>query len=93
MTRKLGDQVAGRMKDLLFEIWSSDSLADLSRVPGARPHPLKGERSGQFAVDVTRSVRIVFEPDHDPLPSLPDGGIDRSKITRIRILFVGDYHE
>lgn len=54
---------------------------------------LKGDRAGQIAVDVTRSVRIVFQPDHNPVPLTADGGIDRSRVTAITVVFVGDYHE
>jgi len=93
MVRHFGDQVALRLQDRLLDLLAADSLADLSMIPGARPHPLTGERDGQFAVDVTRSVRIVCEPNHDALPALADGGIDRSKVTAITIVFVGDYHE
>jgi proteic killer suppression protein len=37
--------------------------------------------------------RLVFEPDHDPIPTLEDGGIDQSAVTRIKILEVVDYHD
>ena len=37
--------------------------------------------------------RIVFVPDHDPLPrKRDDAGIDLSKVTKIKITWIGDYH-
>jgi len=37
------------------------------------------------------SYRLVFVPD-DPIPTLADGGIDRSLVTKISITEVVDYH-
>lgn len=93
MTRHFGGQVAGRLERRLADLAAAESLSALSLVPGARPHMLKGDRSEQIAVDVTRSVRIVFEPDHDPVPRSRDGGLNRSRVTAITVVFVGDYHE
>lgn len=36
--------------------------------------------------------RLVFTPDHDPVPLLDDGGIDRASVTAIRIEEIVDYH-
>ncbi len=93
MVRKLGDKVATSLQDRLTDLQAVACLADLSAISGVRPHELKGDRAGQIAVDVTRSVRIVFEPDHEPIQLLPDGGIDRVRVTAITIVYVGDYHE
>lgn len=70
---------------------SAGTLADLTHTPG-RLHPLKGDRAGQFALDLWGSFRLVFEPANVPLPKLPDGGLDRTRVTKIRILEVVDYH-
>lgn len=60
-------------------------------VPG-NCHALTGDRKGHFAMNLDGGLRLVFEPDHDPLPSLPDGGLDRKDVTRIRVLEVVNYH-
>lgn len=60
-------------------------------VPG-RCHPLSSDRKGQFAIYLWGSYRLVFVPDHDPIPTLPDGGLDRTKVTQISIKEVVDYH-
>jgi proteic killer suppression protein len=31
-------------------------------------------------------------PDHDPVPRLPDGGVDEAAVTKIRFIEVTDYH-
>lgn len=47
---------------------------------------------GQFAVDLDRGRRLVFEPANRPVPHRDDGGIDWTKGTVVRIVFIGDYH-
>ena len=57
-----------------------------------RIHFLKGDRKGKFAMDMMQPHRLVFMPNHDPLPLKADGGFDLSKIIAIHITEVVDYH-
>jgi proteic killer suppression protein len=66
-------------------------LEDMDRAPG-RCHALRGDRSGQFALDLWGPYRLVFEPT-DPIPRLADGGIDRRAVTKIRIVEIVNYHD
>ncbi|WP_319559004.1 type II toxin-antitoxin system RelE/ParE family toxin [Marispirochaeta sp.] len=71
------------------------SAPTLSTVPTKKPdrcHPLKGDRKGEYAVDLNHPFRLVFEPAGDPLPVKGDGSTDVSAVTVIRILRVEDYH-
>ena len=71
------------------------NASTLSKVPTTRPerrHQLKGDRKEQFAVDLVHPFRLVFEPNHVPLPRKQDGGIDLEQVTAIKILEVVDYH-
>ena len=68
----------------------------LAEVPTMRPdrcHAMKGDRKGQYAVDLVHPFRLAFAPDHDPLPRRADGGIDLTAVTAIVILEVVDYHD
>lgn len=76
----------------LAELAAAESLAVIATLPPARLHPLAGNREGQFAVDVQHPFRLVFEPHLDEVPRLPEGGVDKGKVTAIRILAVEDYH-
>jgi proteic killer suppression protein len=58
-----------------------------------RPHPLKGDRDGQFALDLVHPQRLLFEPANETIPRLEDGGIDWSQVTQICIIWIGDYHD
>ncbi|MFZ5866218.1 MAG: type II toxin-antitoxin system RelE/ParE family toxin [Thermodesulfobacteriota bacterium] len=71
---------------------AAPNLAQVDARPPTRRHELKGNRKGQFAVDLTGNYRLVFEPSHDPLPRKADGGLDLERITAITILSVEDYH-
>jgi toxin HigB-1 len=85
---------AGNYRKVLIRVallMSADSLADLEQAPG-RCHPLTSNRAGQFALDLWGSRRLVFEPANEPLPELPDGGLDRTRVTKVRVLEVVDYH-
>jgi plasmid maintenance system killer protein len=83
---------AKRVKQRLDEMEASPNLAVLQQIPAANCHPLKGDRQGEWAVDVSGNHRIVFEPDHDSVPKKENGEIETIKITDIKILKTTDYH-
>ena len=75
----------------LASLRAAPTLRDMDGVPGRCP-PLGADRRGQFAVSLWGSYRLIFVPDHDPVPSLPDGGINPALVTGISITEVVDYH-
>jgi proteic killer suppression protein len=44
-------------------------------------------------VDLDHPYRLIFEVANDPKPTKPDGGLDWTKASIIRILGIEDYHE
>ena len=92
MHRKFGQKVAGRLAQRLSELKAAESLAEISHLPPARLHELGHDRQGQFAVDLAQPKRLIFKPDHNPVPLKADGGLDKEKITRLRIVEILDYH-
>lgn len=85
----LGAEAARKLRARLCDLDAAEVVTEL--VAG-RPHPLVGDRAGQFALDITGSMRLVFEPANDPIPRRVDQSIDWSSVTSIRIVFIGDYH-
>ena len=67
-------------------------LADVPTGPPDRRHQLGGNRIGQLSVTIKDNWRIVFVPDHDPVPSLRDGGLDTCQVTAVEIIEIVDYH-
>lgn len=90
--REWGSPNARKLRQRLTELQAAETLEDMRKVPAARCHPLKGDRAGQFAVDLSHPFRLVFEPADNPVQKKNDGGIDLEKITSITILSVEDYH-
>lgn len=77
-----------RLKDLS----SADNLAVMRTLPAARCHELTGARKGELAVNVSTNYRMIFKPNHEPIPKKEDGGLDWDNITQIQIIDIEDYH-
>jgi len=88
--RKFGKVCANKLCTRLADLQAVTRVTDL--VAG-NPHPLHGDRDGQFSVSLEGGRRLVFQPNHEDTPRLGDGGIDWSKVNRVLIVFVGDYHD
>jgi len=88
--QKLGAACAGKLRLRLSDLEAAGRVSDL--VAG-NPHPLKGDRAGQFAINLAGGWRLVLSPAHDPSPARPDGGVDWSQVTIVCIDYVGDYHD
>lgn len=76
----------------LAELGAMDDLSVADRLPQMACHELKGNRKGQFAVALEHPFRLVFEPADEPPALKDDGGFDWSRIRKIRVLEVVDYH-
>ena len=88
----LGSRMARTIAIRLAVLRNARNLAMVPTNPPERRHQLSGKRSGQYAVDLVHPHRLVFQPHHDPLPRLADGGIDVGHVTAITIIEVIDYH-
>jgi proteic killer suppression protein len=71
---------------------AANHLGQVPHSPPVRRHQLTGRRSGQFAINVRNPHRLVFRPDHSPVPERRDGGIDVNAVTAIEIIEITDYH-
>ena len=71
---------------------NAPTLAAVPHTPPDRRHQLTGDREGQYAVDLDHQNRLIYVPNHDPVPRLNDGGIDIDRVTAITIMEVTDYH-
>ncbi len=91
LVKKYGPQGARRVRQRLDDLQAAENLAMMRSLPG-RCHELKGNRKGQFALDLVHPYRLIFEPDHQPVPSKEDGGINWTAVTAIHIIAVEDYH-
>jgi len=91
-SRKWGTEGGRKVMRRLDEMADSENMAVLTSLRQTQCHPLKGDRRGQFSVDLAHPYRLIFEPANEPLPKLPDGGLDLQRVTVVRILSVEDTH-
>lgn len=84
--------MAKKVNQRMKELSASKNLEILKAIPAARCPELKGDKKGEFAVDISGNYRIIFEPDHNPIPVKDDNSIDCIKITDIKIIGTEDYH-
>ena len=91
MHKELGSIGAKVLQSRLEQIKRFENLEPLRFEPG-RWHELTGDRWGQLACSLDRMNRLVFEPNHDPRPLKPDGGLDWTHVTVVEIVEIIDYH-
>jgi plasmid maintenance system killer protein len=84
--------MAVKIKMRLKNLKDSDNLAVMRTITAARCHELTGSRKGELAVDVSGNYRMIFEPNHDPIPKKDDGGLNWEEVTNIQINEIEDYH-
>lgn len=92
LTRRFGSRMAGKILRHMAFLRASHCLADIPAERPFRCHQMKADRDEQFAIDLVQPFRLVFVVDHDPIPRDKFGGIDRERVTAIRIMEVVDYH-
>lgn len=92
LKRAYGDRMARAIMRRLAVLKNAGTLALVPTLSPDRLHLLTGNRHGQYAVDLVHPYRLVFKPNHDPVPLKEDGGIDKERVTKITIREVVDYH-
>ncbi len=86
--KKYGPKIGTKLTQRVGELESAPSLADIEKIPAARLHRLKGQRSNELAVDLVHPFRLVLKP-------ILEGDADINNlesITIVRIEGVTDYH-
>ncbi len=68
--RGIDTRQATRLRVLLTALNAATRPEHMNRLPGARLHPLKGGRKGQWAVAVSGNWRLVFEFDGEDVTNL-----------------------
>lgn len=92
LIRVYGSNMAKKIKNRMALLAAAENLEHVPTTPPCRRHELGQNRKGQFAVDLEQPHRLIFRPNHNPLPRKADGGLDLRKITGIRIMETEDYH-
>lgn len=93
-----GKERAKKIKIRLAELVAAENLMDFypPKSKPARCHELTQGKAGkekQLSVDLDHPYRLIFVPNHEPVPLLSDGGLDWSQVTAITIIDIQDTHE
>ena len=91
MAKSFG-QLARKVNQRLKELSDADNLSIMRTIPAARCHELTGNHNGELAVDVSGNYRMIFKPDHSPVPEKANGGLNWEDVTKIKIIEIEDYH-
>lgn len=84
--------MARKINQRLKELGDADNLGVFRFIPAARCHELSGNYQGYLAVDISYNYRLIFQPTDDPLPQIKTGELDWSRVTKIQIHEIKDYH-
>ena len=57
--------MADKLSKLLFALETAGTLEQLSRFPGWKLHPLKGDLKGLWSLTVTGNWRLIFRYDEE----------------------------
>lgn len=90
--RAYGTKLAQKLMQRLSELNAANNLFEISKLPPPRCHELTGQRKNTFSIDLEHPFRLLFIPAHNPIPRLPDHGIDLKKVTEIEIIAIEDTH-
>ncbi len=90
MERELGKPCARKLRARIKDLSAAECMREI-RV--GRPHPLRGGLAGCLALDLAGGKRLVLEAANDPVPRRDDGSIEWDRVTAVRIVFIGDYHD
>jgi hypothetical protein len=83
--RDLGEKVARRLKARLADFRAIDYV---SEIPAGRPEEITGSASAVISVELCDGFRIAFGANHNPPSVREGGGMDWSKVSRIKILSI-----
>ena len=82
MRREYREQWVPKIKLRMAELRAADNLEELQEGPG-HWHPLKGNRDGEWAGDVSGNYRLIIKP-------ITDGPVLEAAAVRIEKIY--DYH-
>ena len=90
--KEWGLPIANKIFQRLTEFRAADNLSEISSLPPPRCHSVNEIRKDCWAVDTIHPTRLLFKINQEPVPKLPDGGIDLKNVKSIKIWEVEDYH-
>ncbi len=91
LLKAYGRDGARKVMARLADLRAAETLEEMRQLAG-KCHELKADRHGQLAINLDGPRRLVFTPEDNDPPLKPDGGLDWSRVSAIRIIEIVDYH-
>ena len=85
LVRRYGEREAKLIRKRLTELAAAENLSSFIILPGPRCHKLQGDKKDMLSADLVHPYRLLFIPDHDPVPLKEDGGLNSDKVTKVSI--------
>ena len=94
LQKRHGKQRAKLLRSRLAVMREAANLSALGP-PYAGPyrcHELTNNRKGQLSVDLDHPYRLIFIPNHKPIPTREVGGLNWTNVTAITIIEIANTH-
>lgn len=91
LQKKYGQIGAKIIHRRLDDLRAANTLQDTRHLPG-KYHELKDNRKRQIAAHLEEPYRLIFVPDHDPVPLTENNSMDWKVINSIKIIEIINYH-
>ena len=88
--RKLGSQVANKLLGRLADLRACTYVSELA---AGNPREVNHVSPGRFTLDLADGNTLVFCANHPKNPILKTGGIDWSRVSRIKIIGIENDHD
>ena len=88
---EFGPAMAKKIQTRLGQLAAADTLAVMKLLPG-RCHELTEDWAGHLALDLVHPKRLIFRPNHDPLPATDEGSLVWKLVTDVTVVEIADYH-
>lgn len=89
--KKLGANQDRKYQIRIEMLANANNLEELRYMAG-KFHELISTRRGQWACHLIEPYRLVFKPQHDPIPTNENGQYIWEEITAVHIIEIIDYH-
>jgi plasmid maintenance system killer protein len=83
---------AKKIRLRLDDLMAALTLEDIRNAPG-RCHELHGNLADHLSLDLDHPYRLLFVPNHEPIPRKEDGGLDWTQVIAVKIVGIRDTHE
>jgi len=88
--KEIGISCARKLKARISDIQAATKVSELNV---GDPHPLSGDRKGQYSISLGGGKCLMFVPTNRPTPLIGKDKIDWSRVTQIKIIEISDYHD